>query len=163
MVRDRNNLLWFSDLLNYISTTASSSSSHHSNVNFRITTHVTQKRKQLSTHISRWLLEKHRTPEHPESPITGLINPTHFGRPDMKMIMNTHYMDMCQLLAAKKDLHKGDKKKMEESRDGFEVGVFFCGAPVVGYQLADACRALTARGREEKTFVEYHFMMEVFG
>jgi dual oxidase len=33
----------------------------------------------------------------------------------------------------------------------------------VGYQLADACRALTARGREEKTFVEYHFMMEVFG
>ncbi|KAI4843497.1 hypothetical protein E4T44_06708 [Aureobasidium sp. EXF-8845] len=164
MVRDRNNLLWFSDLLNYISATSSSSkSAHHSNVDLRITTHVTQKRKGLSTHIFRWLLEKHRTPEHPESPITGLINPSHFGRPDFKMIMDMHYTDMCQLLAAKKELYKGDKKKTEELKDGFKVGVFFCGAPVVGYQLADSCRALTARGREDKTFVEYHFMMEVFG
>jgi dual oxidase len=164
MVRDRNNLLWFSDLLNYISATSSSSkSAHHSNVDFRITTHVTQKRKGLSTHIFRWLLEKHRTPEHPESPITGLINPSHFGRPDFKMIMDMHYTDMCQLLAAKKELYKGDKKKAEVLKDGFKVGVFFCGAPVVGYQLADSCRALTARGREDKTFVEYHFMMEVFG
>jgi dual oxidase len=79
------------------------------------------------------------------------------------MIMDMHYTDMCQLLAAKKELYKGDKKKTEELKDGFKVGVFFCGAPVVGYQLADSCRALTARGREDKTFVEYHFMMEVFG
>ncbi|THV89450.1 hypothetical protein D6D26_09753 [Aureobasidium pullulans] len=164
MVRDRNNLLWFSDLLNYIYATSSQDrTSHHSNIDFRITTHVTQKRKDLSTHVFRWLLEKHRTPEHPESPITGLINPTHFGRPDMKMIMDTHYEDMCKLLSAKKKLWQGDKKKIEELNDGFKVGVFFCGAPVVGYQLADRCRALTARGREDKTFIEYHFMVEVFG
>jgi dual oxidase len=164
MVRDRNNLLWFSDLLNHISTTPSSSSSHHhNNINIRITTHVTQKRHKISTHIFRWLLEQHRTPEHPESPITGLINSTHFGRLDVKMMMEAHYMDMCKLLAAKKELYKGDRRKMEELRDGFKVGVFFCGAPVVGYQLADACRALTARGRDNKTFLEYHFMMEVFG
>jgi len=164
MVRDRNNLLWFSDLLNYITTTSSSSAApHHSNVDFRITTHVTQKRKDLSIHIFRWLLEKHRTAEHPESPITGLINPTHFGRPDMQMIMDKHYEDMCLLLAAKKEMFKEDKKKMAELEDGMKVGVFFCGAPVVGYQLADRCRALTARGREDGTFVEYHFMMEVFG
>ena len=164
MVRDRNNLLWFSDLLNYISTTASSStSSHHSNVDFRITTHVTQTRKELSTHIFRWLLEKHRTAEHPESPITGLINATHFGRPDMQDIMDKHYEDMCALLAEKKKLWKEDEKKLEELGNGLKVGVFFCGAPVVGYQLADRCRALTARGREDRTFVEYHFMMEVFG
>lgn len=162
MVRDRNNLLWFSDLLNYISATTASSSSH-SNIDFRITTHVTQKRKALSTHIFRWLLEKHRTPEHPESPITGLINPTHFGRPDMKTIMNKHYEDMCVLLAAKKDLYRDDDKRLDNMNDGIKVGVFFCGAPVVGYQLADACRALTARGREDKTFIQYHFMIEVFG
>ncbi|KAH0043765.1 hypothetical protein KCU78_g538, partial [Aureobasidium melanogenum] len=162
MVRDRNNLLWFSDLLNYISTTTASSSSP-SNIDFRITTHVTQKRKSLSTHIFRWLLEKHRTPEHPESPITGLINATHFGRPDMKTIMNKHYEDMCVLLAARKDFYRNDKKKLEDLESGIKVGVFFCGAPVVGYQLADACRALTARGREDKTFIEYHFKMEVFG
>ncbi|KAH0278175.1 hypothetical protein KCU91_g2673, partial [Aureobasidium melanogenum] len=162
MVRDRNNLLWFSDLLNYISATTASSSCP-SNIDCRITTHVTQKRKNLSTHIFRWLLEKHRTPEHPESPITGLINATHFGRPDMKMIMNKHYEDMCVLLAAKKALYRDDKKKLEDLESGIKVGVFFCGAPVVGYQLADSCRALTARGREDKTFIEYHFMMEVFG
>ncbi|KAG9570225.1 hypothetical protein KCU79_g1089, partial [Aureobasidium melanogenum] len=162
MVRDRNNLLWFSDLLNYISA-ITASSSRPSNIDFRITTHVTQKRKSLSTHIFRWLLEKHRTPEHPESPITGLINATHFGRPDMKTIMNKHYEDMCVLLVAKKNFYRNDKKKLEGLESGIKVGVFFCGAPVVGYQLADACRALTARGREDKTFIEYHFMMEVFG
>ncbi|KAH0282469.1 hypothetical protein KCU62_g9699, partial [Aureobasidium sp. EXF-3399] len=121
MVHDRNNLLWFSDLLNYITTTSSSSSApHHSNVDFRITTHVTQKRKDLSIHIFRWLLEKHRTAEHPESPITGLINPTHFGRPDMQMIMDKHYEDMCLLLAAKKELFKEDRKKMAELGDGMK-------------------------------------------
>lgn len=122
MVRDRNNLLWFSDLLNYISVTTASSSSP-SNIDFRITTHVTQKRESLATHIFRWLLEKHRTPEHPESPVTGLINATHFGRPDMKTIMNKHYKDMCVLLVAKKDLYRNDEKKLEdlevESRLGF--------------------------------------------
>ncbi|KAG9959037.1 hypothetical protein KCU61_g7844, partial [Aureobasidium melanogenum] len=162
MVRDRNNLLWFSDLLNYISATTASSS-RPSNIDFRITTHVTQKRKSLSTHIFRSLLEKHRTPEHPESPITGLINATHFGRPDMKTIMNKHYEDMCVLLVAKKNFYRNEKKKLEGLESGIKVGVFFCGAPVVGYQLADACRALTARGREDKTFIEYHFMMEAFG
>ncbi|KAG9661424.1 hypothetical protein KCU64_g2569, partial [Aureobasidium melanogenum] len=162
MVRDRNNLLWFSDLLNYISA-ITASSSRPSNIDFRITTHVTQKRKSLSTHIFRWLLEKHRTPEHPESPITGLINATHFGRPDMKTMMNKHYEDMCVLLVAKKNFYRNDKKRLESLESGIKVGVFFCGAPVVGYQLADACRALTAKGREDKTFIEYHFMMEVFG
>ncbi|KAI4728763.1 hypothetical protein E4T49_03546 [Aureobasidium sp. EXF-10728] len=161
MVRDRNNLLWFSNLLNHIS--ASLSTDYHSRIDFRINTHVTLKRKRLSTHIFWWLLEKHRTAEHPESPITGLINPTHFGRPDMQLIMDAHYKDMCSLLAAKRELHKGDEKELDKLGNGFKVGVFFCGAPVIGYQLADRCRALTARGREDKTFIEYHFMMEVFG
>lgn len=164
MVRNRNNLLWFSDLLNRIYMTASlERTDHHTNVDFRVCTHVTQKRKELSTHIFRWLLEKHRTPDHPESPITGLINPTHFGRPDMRRIMDDHYAEMVDLLAAKRMAFKDDSKKLKELQDGLKVGVFFCGAPVVGYQLADRCRMLTARGRQEKTYIEYYFMMEVFG
>ncbi|KAI4732390.1 hypothetical protein E4T50_17031 [Aureobasidium sp. EXF-12298] len=55
--------------------------------------------------------------------------------------------------------HRKFEKKLEDLESGIKVGGFFCGTPV----LADACRALTARGRENKTFIEYHFMMEVFG
>lgn len=51
----------------------------------------------------------------------------------MKTIMDTHYEDMCKLLAEKKKLWQADKKKTDELSDGFKVGVFFCGAPVVGY------------------------------
>jgi hypothetical protein len=49
---------------------------------------------------------------------------------------------------------KGRKKR--------KVRVFFCGAPPIGYELADRCQRLTLRGWEERTFIEYHFMMEIF-
>jgi dual oxidase len=68
MVRDKNNLLWFSDLLNEVSRANQLDRSH---LDIRIQTYVTQKRKQISEHVFRWLLEKHRTDEHPQSPITG--------------------------------------------------------------------------------------------
>lgn len=60
-------------------------------------------------------------------------------------------------------------KSMLVERDGrlageeLKVGVFFCGTPVVGEILADRCRLLSARGREDGSRVEYFFMMEVFG
>ena len=88
--------------------------------------------------------------------------------------MDAHYVDMCDLLGAKmkaSERRQGSddgsggerlRRKRAEEQD-LKVGVFFCGSPVVGMQLAEACRALTARGREDGTFVEYHFMMEVFG
>lgn len=44
-----------------------------------------------------------------------------------------------------------------------KVGVFFCGAKNIGYELADRCQVLTLRGREDRSFVQYHFLMEVFG
>jgi dual oxidase len=96
MVRDRNNLLWFSDLLNEVSRATGFDRTH---LDIRIQTYVTQKRKNISQHIFRWLLEKHRTDENPRSPITGLVNPTHFGRPDIRAIMEEHYADMCKVLA----------------------------------------------------------------
>ncbi|KAF4631951.1 hypothetical protein G7Y89_g6177 [Cudoniella acicularis] len=99
IVKDKNHLLWFSDLLNSISKSALT---HHSDeiphLDIRIQTHVTQKRKCISTHVYRYLLEIHRTDTHPESPLTGLLNPTRFGRPDLGKIMNEHYESMLKTL-----------------------------------------------------------------
>ncbi|EON64592.1 hypothetical protein W97_03825 [Coniosporium apollinis CBS 100218] len=157
IVPERNALLWFSDLLNTVSRSiASHSQDPNPHLDIRIQTHVTQKRTQISTHVYRWLLELHRTESHPESPLTGLINPTHFGRPDLGRIMDEHYEDMVKLLTA--------RREGTDAEDGeMKVGVFFCGAPVIGYQLADRCRRLTARARNEGREIEYFFMMEVFG
>lgn len=156
IVKDRNYLLWFSNLLNSVS---KSSSVHTSDKNPRldvhISTHVTQKRKNLSTHIFRYLLEIHRTDEHPASPLTGLLNPTLFGRPDLGKILDDHYESMLTLLREANEQGQEVKKR--------KVGVFFCGAPPIGYELADRCQILTFRGREDESFIEYHFMMEVFG
>ncbi|PVH99848.1 hypothetical protein DM02DRAFT_415978 [Periconia macrospinosa] len=160
MVRDRNNLLWFSDLLNQVSRAQELDSSH---LDIRIHTYVTQKRKQISQHVFRWLLEKHRTLSHPKSPLTGLLNPTHFGRPELGVIMEEHYQDMCKELAQR--TQGGREKKWDGMGDADEikVGVFFCGPPVIGQQLADRCESMTARARNDGKKIEYYFMMEVFG
>jgi hypothetical protein len=157
MVRDKNYLLWFSELLNKVSLAQDLDNSH---LDIRLQTYVTQKRKEISTHVFRWLLEKHRTDAFPYSPITGLKNPTTFGRPDLQLIMEEHYQDMCKVLADRREDEKGN---MGRNSDEVKVGVFYCGPPVVGVQLADRCRQLTARGRQQGRKVEYHFMMEVFG
>ena len=144
IVRDKNYLLWFSDLLNRVS-----SGEHNPNLDIKIHNHLSRKRKDISTHVYRWLLEKHRTESQPISPLTGLIAPTHFGRPHFPGIMSQHYEEMVELFSQ----HRKRKRK---------VGVFFCGAPVIGHALADLCRQMTLRGREDKSGIEYHFQMEVF-
>lgn len=160
MVRDKNNLLWFSDLLNELSRADMEDKSH---LDIRIQTYVTQRRKAISTHVFRWLLEKHRTDTNPQSPLTGLINSTHFGRPDLATIMEEHYQDMCKVLVDRENSEKNDDQSRSDVDDEVKVGIFFCGPPVIGLQLADRCRAMTARGRHEGRKVEYFFMMEVFG
>lgn len=94
----------------------------------------------------------HRTEEHPESPLTGLVNPTRFGRPDFVKILDKHYDDMVEYL-----------NYTHVEREKLRVGVFYCGAPVVGEILADRCRLLSARGSSDGTGIEYMFMTEVFG
>ncbi|WYZ41764.1 hypothetical protein EsH8_V_000659 [Colletotrichum jinshuiense] len=211
-VRDRNYLLWIADLLNSVSRSqdwhrASEGPSQH--LDIRVSTHVTQKRRDIVTHVYRWLLEMHRTDEHPESPLTGLLNPTHFGRPDFDAILDKHYEDMRRFRASKrknmnaKDIrgvgdrggHTEEEEQggggnnsnnssdgaggggggttrtdndrgrlaVEEEDEELKVGVFYCGAPVVGEILADKCRQLTVRGRHDGSKIEYHFMIEVFG
>lgn len=145
IVPDRNYLLWFSDLLNRIST-----GDHNPNLDIRILNHVTEKRRGISIHVYRFLLEKHRTEAYPISPLTGLIAPTSFGRPNFSKIFDKHYKEMSELFA------KDTKRKRK-------VGVFFCGAPVIGHQLADLCHEMNLRGREDRSEIEYHFQIEVFG
>jgi len=151
IVRDKNHLLWFSDLLNKLSD-SQDSPRHSPNLDIRIHPHLTKKFKNppVSLHIYRCLLEKHRTEAQPISPLTGLIVPTHFGRPDFPKIMDQHYEEMLALF---------ERDKQRRRR----VGVFFCGAPVIGAQLADLCRQMTLRGREDGSEIEYHFQLEVFG
>lgn len=147
IVRDKNHLLWFSALLNQLS-----GDDHCPNLDIRIHPHLTKKFKDppISLHVYRCLLEKHRTENQPISPLTGLIAPTHFGRPDFPKIMDQHYEEMLQLFS-------------KDSKRRRRVGVFFCGAPVIGAQLADLCHELTLRGREDKSGIEYFFQIEVFG
>ena len=152
-VRDKNHLAWFSSLLNGISR---SQAWHKQNdpsphLDIRVQTHVTQQRKSIATHVYRWLLEMHRTDEHPESSLTGLVNSTHFGRPDFVKILDAHYEDMACYM-----------RSTGAERDKLKVGVFFCGAPVVGEILADRCRLLTAKGAGDGTGISYVFMTEVF-
>ncbi|KAF3008040.1 hypothetical protein E8E14_004841 [Neopestalotiopsis sp. 37M] len=166
MVRDRNQLLWFSDLLNAVSRSQlwhrQRDPDCHLHIN--MTTHVTAKRRQISTHVFRWLLEMHRTAEHPESPLTGLVNPTRFGRPDFVQILESHYEDMKKMKCTERNKNGTEKAGgVVDPEDRLKVGVFFCGTPVIGEILADRCRMLSARGRVEGTKIEYYFMMEVFG
>ncbi|KAI9170719.1 Superoxide-generating NADPH oxidase heavy chain subunit C [Paramyrothecium foliicola] len=177
MVRERNYLLWLSDLLNDVSR---SQEWHRKNeetphLDVRIHTHVTAKRKEIATHVYRWLLEMHRTKDHPASPLTGLLNPTHFGRPEFDKILDEHYKEMVEfqlrkrqnaerLLNERPGTSVDDHSSVSSIYDAeLKVGVFFCGAPVVGEILADKCRELTTRGRHDGTKIEYHFMIEVFG
>lgn len=97
LVRSQNNLQWFSNLLNraialripgldlqvhtYITSSPSSSSSTSS---------------KMSTHVFRYLLDSYRAPESPYSALTGLIQPSRFGRPDVEGILEAHFRELCE-------------------------------------------------------------------
>ncbi|KAK5655171.1 hypothetical protein OQA88_6070 [Cercophora sp. LCS_1] len=177
-VRQRNSLLWMADLLNDVSRSQQwhRRNDQSSHLDIRIHTHVTQRRKNIVTHVYSWLLEMYRTDKHPESPLTHLLNPTNLGRPDFVDILDRHYEDMVVYQTCKRmereqrrSVATGQQrrsvwgeKRREDGEEVLRVGVFYCGVPVVGEVLADRCRILTGRGVEEGTRVEYHFMTEVF-
>ena len=71
--------------------------------------------------------------------------------------MEDHYSDMCKVLSRR--LQEKHSKKDDE----INVGVFFCGPPVIGQQIADQCSQMNAKARNEGRKIEYRFMIEVFG
>lgn len=140
-VREKNDLLWFSDLLNR----ASELAEKHQNFTLNIRAHITAKRTKLSTYVFRYLLDGYRTKQFPFSALTGLRINSEFGRPDYQTILEEYYQDM--------------KSQGWHGR----VGVFHCGPPIVGEMLADQCAQITARAAVEKTGIRFMFHNEVFG
>lgn len=92
-VREKNNLLWFSDLLNRTVDGARPLASN-GDLELNINTHITAKRKNISTHVFRYLLDSYRTDAAPYSALTGLKQPSHFGRPDFDDILERHFEDV---------------------------------------------------------------------
>ncbi|EMC91977.1 hypothetical protein BAUCODRAFT_117170 [Baudoinia panamericana UAMH 10762] len=145
-VREKNNLLWFSDLLNRAIDGAQPQEDTKDILELHINTHITAKRKNISTHIFRYLLDSYRTDAAPYSALTGLKQPSHFGRPDFDKILDKHFDEMVA---------SGTQER--------RVVVFYCGAPVVGEILSDKCHSLTTRARHMGLRIRYDFLMEVFG
>ncbi|KAI9666767.1 MAG: hypothetical protein M1831_001543 [Alyxoria varia] len=154
MVRERNQISWFSDLLNRVSSitapsthiTPLSSSDEYTPVKLNINTYVTARRKAISEHVSRYLLDRYRSNEQPVSPLTGLETPSGFVRPDFKGIVRRFHGEM-----------------RAQGWCGGKVGVFFCGNANVGRVLSDLCVEFTRRGRADGSRIRYEFNTEVFG
>lgn len=140
-VREKNDLLWFSDLLNRAADLAET----NQNITLNIRAHITAKRKKTSSHVFRYLLDGYRTKDFPYSALTGLKIRSEFGRPDYDAILTEYYEDMKQ---------QGWHGK---------VGVFHCGPPIVGEMLADQCSQITLRAAAEGTGMRFMFHNEVFG
>ncbi|KAK3722508.1 hypothetical protein LTR37_002500 [Vermiconidia calcicola] len=144
-VREKNNLLWFSELLNR-AIEGAGPLAKHGNLELNIDTHITAKRKNISTHVFRYLLDSYRTKAAPYSALTGLKQPSHFGRPNFDDILQRHFDELVRSGCTEK-----------------KVGVFYCGAAVVGEILADKCHTLTVEARGMGLKIQYDFLIEVFG
>lgn len=110
LVRSQNNLQWFSNLLNraialripgldlqvhtYITSPPSSASS-----------------SKMSTHVFRYLLDSYRAPESPYSALTGLIQPSRFGRPDMEGILEAHFRELCERSEQREQRERSERSR----------------------------------------------------
>ncbi|QDS73101.1 hypothetical protein FKW77_000663 [Venturia effusa] len=112
LVREKNYLLWFSDLLNRAHDHAKEMPAEELSLNIR--THITMKRKKLSTHIFRYLLDAYRTPTHPVSALTGLKTRSEFGRPDFEKILGQFHEEV-----------KSDVERAGGSKKPFATITFF--------------------------------------
>lgn len=149
IVKEKNSLLWFSDLLNRAHDLERSLPPGKLDLN--IHTHITLKRTNISEHIFRYLLDAYRTETCPVSALTGLKMRSQFGRPDFEKILEAYHEDV------RKEIESGYIEK------GMRIAVFFCGAPAIGEILSDMCHELTIRGRGDDSQVRWDFRMEVFG
>lgn len=144
VVREKEDLLWFSTLLNRAHDL--SLALPESSLALNISTYITTRRKDLSTHVFRYLLDSHRPHSATYSLLTGLKMRSRLGRPDFGAILLERHNELKQM-----------------GWTGGRVGVFFCGSPQIGRVLAEACTKLTAAARKDGSRIRYIFMMEVFG
>jgi hypothetical protein len=167
IVRDSHYLSWLSNLLNQVSRSQRLKRERQqtTNLDIRINTHFTAKYNTIVTYVYSWLLEMCRGKDYPISSLTGLLNITHFGRPDFDKILDNHYESMRKLLCKTSESISSANTNGKDNRNGggrYRVGVFYCGAVEVGVILADKCNELTLRGQSDGSKIEYYFMVEVF-
>lgn len=165
IVRDGHYMSWLSGLLNQVNARKEQSRScQNKSIDIRINTHITAQQKSIEVHVLSWLLETMRSNEHPESLLTGLLNKSCFGRPDFDDILDRYHEDMSRLLHGSPNEHNNGARlgRNTSQRRKHRVGVFHCGAAEIGTVLADKCSRLTARGLEDGSNIEYHFMVEAF-
>ncbi|CEH15046.1 Ferric reductase, NADH/NADPH oxidase and related proteins [Ceraceosorus bombacis] len=155
IVRDKDQLLWLSTLLNRCSRLADETRTS-GELELNIHPHITAKRKSLSTLVFRALLDRHRTKSHPYSALTGLRCRSEFGRPELGQggILDQFDEDLCK--AGNEAWPAGTDKRNRK------VGVFFCGPPVIGRQIADRVHELNIENRAKGTYTRYVFHVEVF-
>lgn len=149
MVRERNSLRWFSDLLNRAYDM--SKSLPIGSLDLNIHTYVTLGQKSVSEHIFSYLLDEYRTETHQTSTLTGLKARSQFSRPDFDNILRSFHEDV------RHEVQQG------VTEPGQKIAVFFCGAPVLGTMLRDLCSELTIKGRKDGSRSRWDFKMEVFG
>jgi hypothetical protein len=149
LVREKNHLLWFSDLLNRA--VDFSSDTPPGTLDLNIHTHITMKRQKTSSHVFLYLLDAFRTPSVRVSALTGLRSRSDFGRPDFETILGNFHEDVSKSIAN------------GAAPVGEKIAVFFCGSPVIALVLSDLCDQLSFRGRTEGTGIRWDFRMEVFG
>lgn len=148
IVRERNQIGWFSDLLNRAHDLCPPQSPYldeDKSLSLNINTYITARRKAVSTHVFRYLLDRYRDQGHPVSALTGLRTPSTFERPDLEEIIKKFHRDMVR-----------------QGWTGGVVGVFFCGSPKLGKVLADTCAEMTAGASHDGSKIQYRFMTEVF-
>jgi respiratory burst oxidase len=149
IVREKNSLLWFSDLLNR--TYDLSRTLPPGTLDLNLHTHVTLARTTVSEHIFRYLLDTYRTERNPVSALTGLKSRSHFGRPDFESILRAFHDDI------RHEIKQGVTQK------GQKIAVFYCGGQALGSILSDLCYDLTMKGRQDGSASRWDFRMEVFG
>lgn len=145
MVREKDSLLWFASLLNRVHDLTLTLAPHTLKLN--IQTHITMRGdRDIATHVFRHLLDFCGTTESPYSALTGLKTRSKFGRPDLPHVLENFHRDM-----------------LDQGWAGGRVGVFFCGSPMIGAVLNDACRQMTLRSLADGSNIIYAFLEEVFG
>lgn len=114
LVRSQNNLQWFSNLLNRA--IALRIPGLDLQVHTYITSPPSASSSKMSTHVFRYLLDSYRAPESPYSALTGLIQPSRFGRPDMEGILEAHFRGLCERSERSERVQTDERRSRSHSR-----------------------------------------------
>lgn len=157
VARDASVFSWFATLLNQVASIERG---------LRISTYLTAKPTGVLEHVFSVLVDRgvdtlehakgSKPPNFITSPLTGLNNPTHFGRPDFGEILERN---QSAVPADFKGTIGNFILFLTNVAQLIPIGVFFCGPKYVGMELADRCKVMSTHSDQEVT---WEFIGEVF-